>query len=212
MSGAYSCVLPKNRFVARSRASKAARVADRLRRKGSSLPQSIVWRNRKPGLACGAPAKPRGSRIVSGEPRSWMTVEKRTATGVCTPGARRKSAQVRLETSCVTCSHQSVIKRSAGQVGDVVRHLQPPGGNLDRKTRNVRAPSRAAAIVFCTELGGGTHTAGGYHAQSWGVARTQLCYGDLARAALLWLHCCGYVAMAACSTADTMPRQCPFAL
>ena len=27
----------------------------------------------------------------------------------------------------------------------------------------------------------------------------------------LWLHCCGYTAMAACSTADTMPRQCPFA-
>ena len=31
-----------------------------------------------------------------------MTVEKRAMTGVCTPGARRKSAHVRLEMSCVT--------------------------------------------------------------------------------------------------------------
>ena len=28
---------------------------------------------------------------------------------------------------------------------------------------------------------------------------------------MLELHCCGYTAMASCSTADTMPRQCPFA-
>ena len=33
-----------------------------------------------------------------------------------------------------------------------------------------------------------------------------------AGAALLWLCRCGYTAMASCSTADTMPRQCPFAL
>ena len=37
-------------------------------------------------------------------------------------------------------------------------------------------------------------------------------YGGFARAAVLWLRCCGYTAMATCSTADTMPRQCPFAL
>ena len=33
-----------------------------------------------------------------------------------------------------------------------------------------------------------------------------------AGAALLWLRRCGYTAMASCSTAVTMPRQCPFAL
>ena len=40
-------------------------------------------------------AKPRGSRSVSGEPRSWITVEKRVMRGVCTPGARNTSAAVR---------------------------------------------------------------------------------------------------------------------
>ena len=34
-----------------------------------------------------------------GEPRSCTTVEKRAMMGVCTPGARRKSAQVRWLTS-----------------------------------------------------------------------------------------------------------------
>jgi hypothetical protein len=65
--------------------------------KGSKSQQEI---NRREGLPT---AKPRGSRSVSGEPRSWMTVEKRTMTGVCTPGARSTSAQVRCEMSCVTC-------------------------------------------------------------------------------------------------------------
>ena len=57
-----------------------------------------------PVMALTLTANPRGSRRVSGEPRSWMTVEKRTMTGVWTPGARKRSAAVRLEMSCVTCA------------------------------------------------------------------------------------------------------------
>ena len=40
--------------------------------------------------------------MVSGDPRSWMTVEKRTMTGHCAPGERKTSAHVRCEISCVT--------------------------------------------------------------------------------------------------------------
>jgi len=40
-----------------------------------------------------------------------MTVEKRAMTGVCTPGARNTSAQLRLEMSCVTyVTGQSISK------------------------------------------------------------------------------------------------------
>jgi hypothetical protein len=39
---------------------------------------------------------------TSGDPRSWITVEKRTMTGVCAPGARNTSAHDRCDTSCVT--------------------------------------------------------------------------------------------------------------
>ena len=54
------------------------------------------------------------------------------------------------------------------------------------------------------------------HTQTVAVAEATLMwlngYGGLARATLLWPHCCGYTAMATWSTADTMPRQYPLAL
>lgn len=67
-------------------------------------------------------AKPRGSRRVSGDPRSWMTVEKRTMTGVWTPGARNRSAQVMFEMSCVTCAWQWAVRdRSCRSAAVVTR-------------------------------------------------------------------------------------------
>ena len=80
----------------------------RMQQKGTRNKGAQVSEDNQHAKAAALTAKPRGSRSVSGEPRSWMTVEKRTMTGVCTPGARNMSAHVRWLMSCVTCVHAHV--------------------------------------------------------------------------------------------------------
>ena len=48
--------------------------------------------------------KPRTSRMVSDEPRSWTTVENRAVRSVFLPTSDKKLAKVRSVTSCVTCT------------------------------------------------------------------------------------------------------------
>ena len=49
-----------------------------------------------------------------------MTVENLVMTGVCTPGARKTSAQVRWEMSWVTCTTHSAVTQQHNRVNHCV--------------------------------------------------------------------------------------------
>ena len=70
-------------------------IASRMKNTGKLLPT----RSQLPSSVKNLTAKPRGSRSCSGLPPGWITVEKRTNTGVALPSSANSLALVSLDNS-----------------------------------------------------------------------------------------------------------------
>ena len=101
---------------------------------------------------------------------------------------------------CTSCCRRSAVDCTAAQARAAAALLSSSGRAACRRRRRRRSPSRSRCSTPCAAITTiSTHL----------VQNTRLSVPDNRTTHSLD---CGYTAMASCSTADTMPRQCPFAL